>query len=99
MVDNTRTSVRGQNVVQSVEVIILHLKKFFKKKRRAYIPNLKDGDVGTKIDKQKNIESFLTIKVEGVRINITLLHCRRELRFPTLNALDRDSEIAPTEQV
>ena len=34
-----------------------------------------------------------------LRINITLLNCRRELRFPTLSALCRDSEIAPTEEM
>ena len=33
------------------------------------------------------------------RINFTLLNCRRELQFPTLTALGRDSEIAPTEDV
>ncbi len=32
-------------------------------------------------------------------INITLLNCRRELRFPTLKAAGRDSEIAPTEEM
>ncbi len=30
------------------------------------------------------------------RINWTLLNCRRELRFPTITELSRDSEIAPT---
>ena len=30
------------------------------------------------------------------RINITLLNCRRELRFPTRSGYRHDQEIAPT---
>ena len=33
------------------------------------------------------------------RITWTLCRCRRELRFPTIKAFSRDSEIAPTEEV
>ena len=33
------------------------------------------------------------------RINWTFLNCRRELRFSTIKAFRRDSEIVPTSEV
>ena len=42
---------------------------------------------------------FGNMYIVGFRITWTLLSCRRELRFPTITAFRRDSEIAPTEFV
>ena len=40
----------------------------------------------------------ITIMVDFT-ISTTLLNCRRELRFPTLRTMGRDSEIDPTEEM
>ena len=51
------------------------------------------------------INSFISLtqrefnNMVDLTINITLLNCRRELRFPTIGVLGRDSEIAPTEEM
>ena len=48
-----------------------------------------------------NVDRHLTylIYIVDFRITWTLSRCRRELRFPTIKAFSRDSEIAPTEEV